>query len=81
MSLEYQNERWRKDFDKIEKDYDNLVEWWRKNKSCDCDSEEDDIFCKHYLKLVKKTLGKRIDKSFNEIMHIGFATLYEVKKL
>jgi len=80
MVTEARHEQWKKNFDQIEKDYDDLVSWWRKNKSCNCDSEEDDIFCKHYRKLLHKILGKRIDESFQERLQIGFDTIQEIMK-
>lgn len=85
MSVEYEirQKRWKKTFAGIEKDYDNLVKWWRKNKSCDCDSEEDDIFCKHYKKLLHETLGKRIDESWNlklSMLPYHLKTIMELQK-
>ena len=80
MSLELREERWKKNFDKIEEDYDYLVEWWEKNKSCPCDSEENGIFCKHFDKILVKTFGKRVEESFNDRLHIGIETFNEVIK-
>lgn len=80
MSLEFRHQRWKKRFDKLEEDYDNLVKWWKKNKPCDCCSEEDDIFCKHFDKILKKTLGDRIDELYEDRLKIGISTFNAVMK-
>ncbi len=75
MSLDARHKKWEFDHDLLEKDHDKLVEWWIKNKPCDCDTEEYDIFCKHFDRIVNTTLGKRVDKLWDERLQIGFQTL------
>lgn len=65
MDLEIREERWHKEFDALEDDYVKLVKWWEKNRLCSWNSEEKGIHCKHWDKLVRKTLGKRIDDTWN----------------
>ncbi len=80
MSLDSKHQKWQFDHDLLEKDYDKIVQWWKKNKPCDCDTEEYDIFCKHFDKIVNATLGKRVDKLWNERLQIGIQTWNEVMK-
>lgn len=80
MSLERRTAVWEADHDLIEKDFDKIVEWWVKNKSCDCNTEEYDIFCRHFDKIVNATIGKRVDKLWDERLQIGIQTWNEVMK-
>ena len=80
MSLNYRHQKWEAEHDLLDKDFDKLVEWWIKNKPCGCDSEEDDIFCKHFDKILNATLGKKVDQLWNERLQIGIQTLDEVMK-
>jgi len=80
MSLNYRLQKWEADHDLLDRDFDKLVDWWVKNKHCDCDTEEYGMFCEHFDKIVNATLGKKVDQLWNERLQIGIQTWDEVMK-
>lgn len=74
ISVEY--ERWEKTFDKLEKDLDEFMIWFVKNRTCKCRLESGDsrkyAVCKHYEKLRNKLFGKKIDDSWQSLLNNRF---------
>jgi len=81
MVTQQRRKNWEDNFDIIEKDFDRACQWWHKNKSCDCDSEEKGEWCEHFDKLLGKTMGKRILESWKELTSMQDEQLEDMEKL
>ena len=79
MSLEQKLAVWKAEHDMLEIDFDHLTEWWVKNKPCSCNSDADGIFCKHYDRILKITLGNKADQLWEDRLQIGIEMLERMK--
>jgi len=81
MVTEQRRQKWIQHFDEIEKEYDLCVEWWKKYKTCSCDSEEKGEFCDHFEQLVGMSMAVKITDSWIELTAIQKETFDEMKKV
>ena len=51
FETEFMEERWQKDFDKLEDDFDSFRNYYNQNKKCECDIDE----CKIALNFINLT--------------------------
>ena len=73
FETEFMEEKWQKEFDKLEEGFDLFRDYFNKTKKCDCDIDE----CKHFDKALTKILGKKVDELWDLRLQIGFRTYKE----
>lgn len=73
FETEFMEEKWEKEFDKLEEDLDRFRDYYNKTKKCKCLIEN----CSHFKKERHKIFGDKIDYLYNLRMQIGFQTYTE----
>lgn len=73
FETEFMEEKWQKNFDKLEDDFDSFRDYYNQNKKCKCDIDE----CKHFDKALVQVLGDRANNLCNLRLQIGFRTYSE----
>lgn len=80
MSIEQRLAVWNIEHNMLEKDFDKLTDLWLINKNCNCNSDADGIFCKHYDNIINATLGHKADKLWEDRLQISIEALEKAMK-
>lgn len=70
FETEFMEQKWQKDFTRLENDFDKFRNYFSQTKKCACDIDE----CRHFDKALTKVLGQKVDKLWNMRLQIGSRT-------
>ena len=68
FETKFMEEKWQRDFDKLEEDFDQFRDYFNQTRTCDCDIDE----CKHFDKALTKVIGEKVDNLWNTRLQMGF---------
>ncbi len=69
-------EKWRLEYDRLDRDFYSLRDYFNRNKKCRCHIDE----CAHFDSVVEKVLGERTGSLFQSGLDISFRRYYEAMR-
>ena len=73
FETQFMEEKWQKDFKKLEKEADDFRDYFDKNRKCRCNIYS----CRHFKKANSELFDEKFHELVNRKMHIGLRTMME----
>jgi len=74
VETELMQNKWEKEFDKLEEDLESFRDYYNHVKKCKCDIDE----CKHFEIALNNNFKNRIEELWNLRLQVGFRTVNSV---